>query len=65
MTEAEFLKAYWNDRDAFLRAHQFDRQPCERWSRVMGYHRPVSEWNPGKRQEFADRKMFEESRCQL
>jgi hypothetical protein len=31
----------------------------------MGYHRPVSEWNPGKRQEFHDRRMFEESRCQL
>ena len=37
------------------------RQTTERWSRVMGYHRPVSEWNVGKQQEFADRKFFEES----
>jgi anaerobic ribonucleoside-triphosphate reductase len=65
MTEREFLEKYWRDRDEFLRAHQHDRSPCEVWSRVMGYHRPVSEWNPGKRQEFHDRRMFEESRCQL
>lgn len=38
-----------------------ERTRCERWSRVMGYHRPVSEWNVGKQQEFADRKFFAES----
>jgi hypothetical protein len=42
-----------------------ERTPCERWSRVMGYHRPVSEWNPGKQQEFADREYFQESTCRL
>jgi len=26
----------------------------------MGYHRPVSSWNIGKKQEHADRKMFTE-----
>lgn len=26
----------------------------------MGYHRPVSNWNIGKKQEFADRKVFKE-----
>lgn len=35
-----------------------ERQPCEIWSRVMGYHRPVSEWNIGKKQEFASRKPY-------
>ena len=35
-----------------------DRQRCEIWSRVMGYHRPVSAYNAGKRQEHADRVMF-------
>ena len=35
-----------------------ERQPCEVWSRVMGYHRPISEWNKGKKSEFATRKMF-------
>ena len=35
-----------------------ERQPCEIWSRTMGYHRPVSEWNIGKKSEFATRKYF-------
>lgn len=34
-------------------------QPCEVYSRVCGYFRPVAMWNPGKKQEFKDRKMFE------
>lgn len=27
------------------------RQRCEVWTRVMGYHRPVSQFNIGKRAE--------------
>ena len=34
------------------------RQICEVWSRVMGYHRPTTEYNKGKYAEFADRKPF-------
>ncbi len=30
--------------------------PCEIYSRVVGYFRPVSNWNPGKQQEFKERK---------
>lgn len=30
--------------------------PCEIWSRVVGYYRPTSSWNEGKRQEFEERK---------
>ena len=30
--------------------------PCEVYSRVVGYFRPVQNWNPGKQQEFKDRK---------
>ena len=37
-----------------------ERTRCEIWTRVMGYHRPVSAWNPGKRQEHADRTHFKE-----
>jgi len=33
------------------------RQPCEVFSRVVGYIRPVHQWNPGKQSEFSDRKM--------
>lgn len=40
-----------------------DRQPCEIWTRVMGYHRPVSEFNKGKKSEFASRVTFVERAC--
>ncbi|MDD5555456.1 MAG: ribonucleoside triphosphate reductase [Candidatus Pacebacteria bacterium] len=33
-------------------------QPCEVYSRVVGYLRPVSQWNEGKQQEFKERKEF-------
>ena len=32
--------------------------PCEIFSRVVGYMRPLNQWNPGKRSEFADRKYY-------
>ena len=32
--------------------------PCEVYSRVVGYLRPVHNWNNGKQQEFSERKMF-------
>lgn len=37
-----------------------ERQPCEIWTRVMGYHRPVSSFNRGKKSEFAERRPFTE-----
>jgi len=30
--------------------------PCEVYSRVTGYYRPVQYWNRGKQQEFKERK---------
>ena len=39
---------------------QNERAPSEIYTRVMGYHRPVSWFNPGKQSEFAERKYFEE-----
>ena len=33
-------------------------QKCEVYSRVVGYLRPVTQWNPGKQSEFKDRKGF-------
>ncbi|RIL01580.1 MAG: hypothetical protein DCC75_13580, partial [Proteobacteria bacterium] len=41
------------------------RQRCEVWTRVMGYHRPVSSFNIGKKGEFAERTYFQEARCEL
>ncbi len=32
---------------------------CEVYSRVVGYLRPVNQWNDGKAAEFKDRKTFE------
>jgi len=32
--------------------------PCEIYSRVVGYHRPVQNWNKGKQEEFKDRVTF-------
>lgn len=32
---------------------------CEVWSRVMGYFRPVSQWNKGKQSEYSERKEYE------
>lgn len=39
-----------------------ERTKCEVWTRVMGYHRPVSQFNRGKKSEHYSRKHFEESR---
>ena len=33
-------------------------QPCEVYSRVVGYIRPVQQWHKGKKQEFEERKEF-------
>jgi anaerobic ribonucleoside-triphosphate reductase len=35
---------------------------CEVYSRVVGYMRPVSHWNKGKKEEFKDRKTFDMER---
>ena len=35
--------------------------PSEVFSRIVGYMRPVSQWNEGKRAEFGDRKLFDRS----
>lgn len=37
-----------------------ERQECEIWTRVMGYFRPVQDWNIGKQQENKDRVFFKE-----
>jgi len=35
------------------------KKACEVYSRVVGYLRPVSQWNDGKQAEFADRRSFD------
>jgi anaerobic ribonucleoside-triphosphate reductase len=41
---------------------EHERQLCEVWTRVMGYHRPVSQFNIGKQSEHRERLQFRESR---
>ena len=33
-------------------------QPCEVYSRVVGYIRPVQQWHKGKKQEYGEREEF-------
>ncbi len=35
----------------------------EVYSRVVGYYRPVQNWNEGKKQEFEERKTFSEKKA--
>lgn len=39
-----------------------ERQPCEVWTRVMGYFRPRDHFNIGKISEFKERKWFTEEK---
>lgn len=35
------------------------KAPCEVYSRIVGYFRPIQNWNAGKRSEFGDRLLYE------
>lgn len=47
---AEYIKG-----DAFMAKCGL---PTEVFSRVVGYHRPIKNWNKGKQEEFHDRKTY-------
>lgn len=36
------------------------KKECEVYSRIVGYFRPVQNWNLGKQEEFKDRNEFSE-----
>jgi len=40
---------------------EIKRQECEVYSRVVGYLRPVKQWNDAKQAEFGDRREFKVS----
>lgn len=52
MTDQEILKNF-----------EQERQAVECWTRVMGYFRPVSQFNKGKKSEFQERVWFKEDLC--
>lgn len=43
-------------------AHKKCEKNTEIFSRVVGYYRPVQNWNEGKKEEFRDRKAFAEGK---
>ena len=59
--EASLIKTN-EDRDAWVchDCEHFISYQCEIYSRVVGYMRPISQWNKGKQQEFKDRKTFKQ-----
>jgi ribonucleoside-triphosphate reductase len=42
----------------FFCPHCLIQQPCEVYSRIVGYIRPVQQWHLGKQEEFKERKTF-------
>ena len=40
-----------------------ERTRCEVWTRVMGYHRPVSSFTVGKKGEVAERVYFSQAKA--
>lgn len=49
--------------EELLKLNEKERQETECWCRCMGYYRPVSHYNIGKKQEYADRKWFTEDKA--
>jgi hypothetical protein len=41
------------------KTQQDERVPCEVYSRIVGYVRPVRNWNKGKKQEFSERQTYD------
>lgn len=54
--EIEKVKVMWSD------WKEYYRTPCEVFTRCMGYIRPISQRNIGKRSEGYSRKYFLESK---
>lgn len=56
--ESKMEKSMVKEQSSAKEVVRVKRVPTEIYSRVVGYFRPVSNWNEGKRAEFADRKEF-------
>ena len=48
--------------EATIELPENERTRCEVWTRVMGYLRPVSQFNAGKQSEHRERTPFREDR---
>ena len=58
MTREEILKRI---KELEMAKKEVKGEPCEVYSRVVGYLRPVQQWNDGKQEEFEERKTFKVS----
>lgn len=46
--------------EEILEANKDKRKECEIYTRIMGYFRPVSQYNKGKQSEYNERVWFTE-----
>ena len=65
MTPFDSLSEKLRPHAASVALEDRERQRCEVWTRVMGYHRPVASFNIGKKGEHAERRFFRESSAAL
>ena len=49
----------WAGQPVYAAGHREKRVPCEVYSRIVGYMRPVQQWNTGKQQEWRDRRPYD------
>ncbi|AEI14446.1 hypothetical protein Flexsi_0776 [Flexistipes sinusarabici DSM 4947] len=61
-------KKYGTKKELELRIKELEKEientegtKCEVYSRIVGYHRPVENWNDGKKDEFYHRQDYKES----
>jgi ribonucleoside-triphosphate reductase len=56
-----FFDPFWDEQHGYTdETPTTDRVPCEVWTRVMGYFRPVTSFNVGKKGEYKERLPFRE-----
>ena len=48
-----------NEKKTQTKTETKKRTRCEVYSRIVGYLRPVQQWNEGKQAEFQDRRTFD------
>lgn len=51
----------------YIPGEHFNCPTCDKdsevWTRIVGFHRPVQNWNKGKREEYEERLTFEVASC--
>jgi hypothetical protein len=60
--EEKAMRDETKEADQQVELRDEERQRCEVWTRVMGYHRPVASFNIGKKGEHRERRFFREAR---